>query len=274
MPWSYSTTRLGYFRNRLAYLARDLYLWPLHRVLNQYRRNWKLSPWRYAEDSFSSLAQITQFIAEFDFPRHELPDHFHYVGPFDRFSPVGVDFPYDRLDGRPLVYLAFGTLIGEKRDIWKVVAEACLELNLQLVISTGRKDAVEELPRLPGDPILVHYAPQSALLQKASIFVTHAGVNSVFEALLHSVPMVAVPFSGDGPGSASRIHYHGLGQILYSKRTDARAWPLALKRILEVPSYRERASYFSQLVRQSGGADRAAEIIEQAAMTRQPVIRR
>ena len=60
---------------------------------------------------YERLAQICQFPEGFDFPRRELPGCFHYVGPLhDAADRPQVPFPYDRLDGRPLVYASLGTI--------------------------------------------------------------------------------------------------------------------------------------------------------------------
>jgi UDP-glucoronosyl and UDP-glucosyl transferase len=45
---------------------------------------------------------------------------------------------------------------------------------------------------LPGDPIVVPYAPQESLLSKASLFLTHAGLNSALESLGHGIPIVVL----------------------------------------------------------------------------------
>ena len=271
VPWSYRATPLGRLRNRAAYSIRDLFLLPANIVLNRYRRRWRLPSYRRPEDSFSRLAQITQIIAEFDFPRSELPDCFHYVGPYERHKQNAVAFPFDQLDGRPLIYLAFGTQIGEKQNVWRAVAEACVALDVQLVLSKGNLDDVAaESPQLPGNPIVVRFAPQSDLLKRTAVFVTHGGLNSTLEALTNGVPMAAVPFDGDTPGITSRIVFHGVGQAL-PRKSSPQAWRRALAQILEDPTYRQQAQRFARLIQQTRGAEQAAEIVEQAATTGRPV---
>jgi zeaxanthin glucosyltransferase len=79
---------------------------------NRQRIAWDLKPYDdVLEDSFSSLAQITNQPKAFDFPRKSLPSTFHCTGPL--LDPVGrqsLPFPWEKLDGRPLIYASMGTL--------------------------------------------------------------------------------------------------------------------------------------------------------------------
>jgi zeaxanthin glucosyltransferase len=57
--------------------------------------------------------------------------------------------------------------------------------------------------------------PQLAMLSKADLFITHAGLNSVKEALHFGVPMLCYPIEsfGDQKGNAARVQYYGLGLL-------------------------------------------------------------
>src|SRR5205807_1234567 len=114
-------------------------------------------------DSMSPLAQITQLIAEFDFPRTCLPACFRYVGPYLRRREPDVSFPWTEINGRPLVYAALGTVLGADSDVWKPVATACALLGVQLVIALGTREPQKAIPNLPSNPIVVPYAPQEAV---------------------------------------------------------------------------------------------------------------
>src|SRR5579863_7184554 len=78
LPWHYRDALVARTRNRLAYALRNLMISPLHRVINGYRHQCALRPYRSPDDSFSPFAQITQLVPEFDLPRTRLPHCFHY----------------------------------------------------------------------------------------------------------------------------------------------------------------------------------------------------
>ena len=150
---------------------------------------------------------------EFDFPRERLPEGFDYLGPF---LDGGVDgelaassFPFDRLDGRPLVYASFGTLQSGAGDYFQRFAEACAPLDVRLVMATGSSALSSR--KFPGDPVVVDFVPQMEVLPKTSLAITHAGLNTVMQSLACGVPMVAMPMTHDQPAIAARLSRTGAG---------------------------------------------------------------
>lgn len=55
---------------------------------------------------------------------------------------------------------------------------------------------------------LVQWAPQNDVLGHFAVqaFVTHAGINSLYEAAYHATPIVAVPLVADQPENAVKVH--------------------------------------------------------------------
>ena len=106
--WEYGTGPLSILRNRIGYTVGDFITRRIQATLNEFRAHWRLRELRSPDDSFSSIAQVAQMPAEFDFPRRNAPSCFHYTGPwFDEVndgSSRASAFPFERLDGRPLLY--------------------------------------------------------------------------------------------------------------------------------------------------------------------------
>src|SRR5688500_9524326 len=178
-PWTYRDNRLAKLRNVLGYVVSDWLTSPVAAVVSEYRAKWRLRPLASPDDSFSRIAQICQMPRELDFPRANLPDNFHYVGPLRRTPSGAVPFPWERLDGRPLVYASLGTLQNSREAVFRCFAEACRALNVQLVMSHGGGLTDAQASNLPGSPLVVSYAPQEELLKRAHLTVTHAGLNTV-----------------------------------------------------------------------------------------------
>jgi UDP-glucoronosyl and UDP-glucosyl transferase len=63
----------------------------------------------------------------------------------------------------------------------------------------------EQIGPVPSNAIVVNNAPQLELLKKASMCITHAGFNTLLEALTQGVPQIAIPVTNDQPGVAARI---------------------------------------------------------------------
>jgi len=242
---------------------------PHRERVSGHRQALGLAPFRY-EDVWSKLAQISQQPAEFEFPRKELPECFHFTGPFiDPASHPDVSFPWERLDGRPLVYASLGTL-KSNYDLLRTVCEAVRGLDVQLVVSLGGEEL--EAGQLPGDVLMVKFAPQLKLLERAAAMVTHAGMNSSLECLTYGVPMVALPIAHDQFGVAARIEWSGVGVRLQPEQRTAERIGEAIRTVLG-PRYRHAAQRFADLIRERNGLSRAADIVEQVARTGEPVPR-
>jgi hypothetical protein len=114
------------------------------------------------------LAQIAQQPALFDFPRESLPDNFRYTGPWHAIESADkLEFPWQKLDGRPLIYASMGTLQNRQRPIFQAIATAYAGLDAQLVMSLGSHDQRLEL-KLPEAAIVVPFAPQLDLLRRCT----------------------------------------------------------------------------------------------------------
>jgi zeaxanthin glucosyltransferase len=247
---------------------------PLHEPIDQERDRFGLPPISHVSDTHSKLATISQQPASFDFPRRELPATFHYTGPFlDRAARPKVSFPWERLDGRPLVYASLGTLQNRLPGVFQTIAEACAGLGVQLVMGLGGGLEPEELGQLPGDPLVVPYVPQPEMLERASVMITHAGMNSALECLAYGVPALAIPITHDQPNIAQRMVWTGTGTFVPLNELNADRLRQALKDVLYDRRYRQAARRFQGEIRELRGLDRAAGIAEEVLRTGQPVIR-
>ena len=261
-PWAYRPAWWATVRNRAGYAISDWLTSPIRAVVKDYRERWKLSPLATPDESFSRLAQICQMPRELDFPRTDLPDAFHYVGPLRRPHGIADTFPWERLDGRPLVYASLGTLQNSREPVFRVFADACRGLDVQLVLSHGGGLTDAEASNLPGSPLVFPYVPQVKLLARAAVTLTHAGLNTVLDSLANGVPLVTVPITYEQPAIARRVEWHGCGESLSFCRLTARSVRAALRRVLEGTGYREAAARMRSATIAAGGVTRAGDLIE------------
>jgi zeaxanthin glucosyltransferase len=147
--------------------------------------------------------------------------------------------------------------------VFRLIAEACWNLDLQLVISLGGRFDSEMFQDLPGNPLVTKYAPQLELLKLAKIVITHGGPNTVFEALMEGKPMVAVPLAHDQPAIAARLTRLGIAEVLPVMRLSARKIHRAVTRVLNDPSYRDAAVEMQTMLQSLHGLQRAADVIEE-----------
>ncbi len=260
--WNYRDTPLARIRNRAGMLVADRLIAPINRTLNRHRRDWGLSRIRTPDDTFSREAQLCQLTQDFDFPRRRLPSGFHYVGPLIDGYGRRVPFPYERLNGKPLVYVSLGTLQNPASNYFRLIARACAGLDLQVVIAAGSNGA-GMLSDLEGSPLVVQYAPQLELLARAALTITHAGLNTVMQSLLFGVPMVAIPLTHDQPATAARIAHSGTGEVIPPRAlNNVEKLTASIRRVLENPCFRRRAERVRESIRSAGGAERGADVVE------------
>jgi zeaxanthin glucosyltransferase len=269
--WSYSQNGFAVLRNRAVYSLLELAALKTRHIINRYRKQWGLRPLLCTNDAFSPFAQLSQQIAEFDFPRQHLPACFHYVGPIRPASRTAVSFPWDRLDGRRLIYASLGT-VNQHRSVLEAIAQSCAGLDAQLVLSLGGAGKVEEFRDLPRSPLVVEFAPQLDLLERAALTITHAGLNTTLESLAAGVPLVAIPLNFDQFGVAARIRWTGTGDFLKLRTLTPDRLKALVHEVLEKPRYAQAAARMRDAIAATNGPQRAADIIQQVVRTAKPVL--
>lgn len=273
--WTYDTSWRGILRNKAGYALLDLVGKSLTKTINEHRQQWNLKPFTNFNQRFSQLAQISQQPQEFEFPRQELPSCFHFTGPYHYANAVSqeeVSFPYDKLTGQPLIYASLGTLQNRLLWVFKMIAEACLGLDVQLIITLGWGNDTESLPEFPGNPIVVGFAPQLELLQKAVLTITHSGMNTTLHSLSHGVPMVSIPIAHEQPGIANRVAWTQTGKVIPLNKLNKEDLRNAIRQILTKNLYRQNALKLQKAIKQAGGVNRAADVIEQVVSTGKSVL--
>ncbi|HUD56596.1 MAG TPA: glycosyltransferase [Terracidiphilus sp.] len=263
--WAAEQDRLSRLRNRLAILLLLRIATPIFREVNQQRSAWGLEPFRRSEDALSPLAQITQLPEALEFEVvGEKPAGLHYTGPFvDHGQRPEVEFPWGRLDGRPLIYASMGTLQNGSEAVFRMMAKACAGLDAQLLISLGGGLDPARLGKLAGNPLVVSFAPQLEILKRAALVITHAGLNTVLESLCEGVPLVAVPLANDQPGVAARVKARGACVVVPRHRLNVARLRKAVLLVLQDDRYREAARVLQRTIQPMDGPGRAADLIEQ-----------
>jgi len=155
-----------------------------------------------------------------------------------------------------------GTLQNGIEWVFRAVAEACAHFPVQTVISLGGGLSPEDFRDLPGDPIVVRYAPQLALLSRAALTIFHGGLNTALESLAHGVPMIAIPITFDQPGVGARLVWTGAGRMIPIRDLTAERLRVEMLEILTNTKYRTNAKLLQKQAPALTGVRQAADIIE------------
>ena len=224
-------------------------------------------------ECLSPLAQISQTTEAFDFPRRALPPHFHHVGPLRAASDPGAASPTPLPPsdpGRPFVFASLGTLQGHRFGIFKRVAKACRRLDAQLLVAhCGGLDAAQEAAlKRAGASWVCAFAPQREALARADAVVSHAGINTVMDAVEARTPILAMPVTFDQPGTAARILHAGIGLRASPRLAGPGTIERQLRRLFGEEQFIERLDAQAVSLARAGGTRRAADIVEAALRLR------
>ncbi len=192
-----------------------------------------------------------------------LGPHYRFVGPMLGPRPQDGAFPFDRLDpSRPLIYVSLGSVFSANAAFFSTVLQALANEPCQIVLSTGRQVASARLGAIPANAIVRPWVPQLETLQRADLFITHAGMNSVHEGLYYGVPLLLVPQQMEQALVAARIAQLGAGIVARSPVTAPEIrWHT--QELLQNPTYRNKAQQLGDTLRVAGGVPAAVQAIEQ-----------
>jgi len=268
MPWGLARDETGLRLNDSSTQVYDWLMRGLGKVIERHALAFGLRARRSLHDCLSPLLQLSQTTASFDFPRDEA-GVLQHVGPLRAAaSATELRMPStpERDPGVPLVFASLGTLQGGRFHLFRRIARACRAEGVQLLLAhCDRLDENQQRAlRSEGATWVTGFAPQQAALEAASVAITHAGLNTVMDALAAGTPMLALPIAFDQPGVAARVVHAGAGVRLLPALAGTSALRRALRQLLDDDGYTRRARELGSDVRAAGGARRAADLVEAA----------
>jgi UDP:flavonoid glycosyltransferase YjiC (YdhE family) len=238
-----------------------------------------IEPYRNQSSSFlTSLTTLILCPREFELPQLEWPANLiHVEASCDMERKVKPGFPWDRIDeSKKLLYCSLGTQGHWQYDgadyeakqqsglrfLQAVVTAMGSREDWQLVMVVGHHISPNALHSVPPNAVLVDEAPQSQLLKRASLAITHGGLNTVKDCILLGVPMLVFPIWGDQFGTALRVAFHGLGLTTELRTATAESISSMITTVENDPGLKSRVEAMRQVFLQRENENRAAKIIE------------
>ncbi len=186
-------------------------------------------------------------------------DDFAFVGPCLAPRPDDSDFRFEALGDAPLIYISLGTVRNRRADFYRACLDALGDGPYAVVMSIGTETPLDALGPIPAHVIVRPRVPQLAVLERASLFITHAGMNSIHEGLYYGVPLIAVPQQPEQTAVAARVVAVGAGIHLPDAQANAATLRAAVERVLADPGYAARSRALGDTLRAAGGCPRAAD---------------
>ena len=169
---------------------------------------------------------------------------------------------------KPIIYVSMGnTFIFNNGYLFDVIIETLKEFSTDyaIIVSIGNEKLYLEFNEKYklSNILLMPYVPQIEILKRTHLFLTHAGMNSISEAVHFGTPIVCIPLSGDQPLIAWHITKElNLGIRLISNENLTREkLKNALNEVLTNPLYRQRATELSEISKRSAGHLNASELV-------------
>lgn len=188
-------------------------------------------------------------------------DRFQFIGPSIELRRESDDEHADERWAAGVVYVSLGTLFNTDRTFYQACFEAFREQPFPVVIAIGSTVDASSLGVPPSNVTVAPWVAQLDILQRASVFVSHGGMNSVSESLHHGVPLVIVPQMGEQEIVARQVEALGAGLLLLKEQLTAERLRSAVQRLREDDGFRRRAAVVRQSFDEAGGAARGADAI-------------
>ncbi|WP_442812098.1 macrolide family glycosyltransferase [Streptomyces sp. NBC_01212] len=163
-----------------------------------------------------------------------------------------------------VLLISLGSAYTRQPDFYRRCLEAYGDLTgWHVVLQVGKYVDPDELGRIP-DNVEVHsWVPQSAILEQADAFVTHAGMGGSGEGLYNGVPMIAVPQGAEQFMNADRLVELGVARRIDTADATAVALRTALTELVTDPEVGRRSARLRADARAEGGTARAADLVEE-----------
>jgi MGT family glycosyltransferase len=186
--------------------------------------------------------------------------HYRFVGPSVR------DVAPKEKVGRPLVYASLGTVINDRPGFYRTLIDALRDADADLLVSCGRAFDPAQLGMLPDNVRVEQHVDQMEVLSRASLFVTHCGMNSASEGMWMGVPELLFPLTGEQRAVAKRVAEVGAGTMLKEEAArNGAALRHAVLAALEDERLIEGSTRMRDDLRSCVGPAGAADFIEQVA---------
>ena len=148
------------------------------------------------------------------------------------------------------------------REFYRESIEVAKHLGQRAVLLIGDERNVPNLP-LNDSIIVVDYVSYESLMPRASVVVHHGGVGTTSHGLLAGVPTLIVPFAFDQSDNAAHAQRLGVSRTVYQNKYRSPRVAKELHKLLNDPSYAQRAAKVSAQLKEENGPARAADLIEQ-----------
>jgi MGT family glycosyltransferase len=190
---------------------------------------------------------------------------YQFVGSCVRRRGMTRGDPLPEPDGRPLIYISLGTIWNDCLAFYQLCIEAFRGSPYRVLMSIGSTMHALDPQSIPENICIREYVDQIAVLEQATVFISHGGMNSICEALDAALPMILLPQANDQFALSELMSSRGVAVLIDQERLSAPLLRATTDYVARDPDIRTRCLEMQTAQRSRGvGGARAAESIHTA----------
>jgi MGT family glycosyltransferase len=264
------------FLRRMRFLASQITKLPdyirIWRQIGTLRNQYSLESLKFTLQYFGDLNIVFTSKEFLPYSEH-LDGSYRFVGASFSDDQVPLEFPFPT-GNRERIFVSLGTVFSGDKAFYLLCKDAFKHLDVQVVMTTGGKSDLRSLAPWPENFFVTPFLPPPRVLPTASVFISHAGANSVNESLYYGVPLIMYPQMGEQRFTAECVVRKRAGVILRDQHLTPSGLRDVTLEVLRDKHYKECATAIGETLRRAGGSERAADLILQyhSKVTSRPAV--
>ncbi|WP_111635194.1 macrolide family glycosyltransferase [Pedobacter cryoconitis] len=187
-------------------------------------------------------------------------DSYIFIGPPIYNKKYAVDFPFEKLEGKKVIYISMGTMFSNySTELNHLFLKTFADFDGVVVMAAYQVDLSGY--EIPENFIIREYVPQLEILKYTSVAITHSGMNSIGDLLYNKIPFVAIPLGADQFYLANRAQELGATIVLDIHNLSTGLLKDAVQQVQTNPDYLKNINKISDSFIQAGGYEKAADEI-------------
>ncbi len=222
-----------------------------------------------------SLLFLQGTVPEFEYPRSDLPQHVHFVGPLLKREGGSFKQPvwWDDLTAENPVILLTQGILENMQDLYLPVIKSLANRDVIVVALMDEYDLGLVLHQVPKNLRIGHNIPLDKIMPHVNVLVTNGGYKDVQSALWSGVPVVMTGRQQEQRELAARVQWADVGINLKTSRPDPELVRESIDKVLESPMYRNNVLKMRAEYLKYNSSLKSAALLERAVKTGRQVLR-
>jgi UDP:flavonoid glycosyltransferase YjiC (YdhE family) len=162
---------------------------------------------------------------------------------------------------RPTVYMTLGTVVYERVDVFRAVAEGLGRLDIEALVAVGPDGDVGALGPLPPNVRAELFVPQDRLFPFVDVIVHHCGSGTMLGGLSNGIPQLAIPQGADQFLNAAALAGAGAGIPLMPDEITPERVAAGVTSLLDEPTFKQQAQRIQSEIQAMPSPSEVAQLL-------------